>query len=1282
MDTSVKVGVRVRPLSEAEVNDGCVSCLAYPAEPGHIMIGRDKLFSFDYVFDEAASQCDIYTRAAEPMVDTVLKGYNATLLAYGQTGSGKTYSMGTCALLSPTDPENGIVPRMVQDIFRRIPSLPFDYTIRVSFLEIYKEDIHDLLSEDVNIPLPIREENQIIKIPGLTESVVNSCEDVLALLQSGSTKRSVGGTAMNRHSSRSHAVFTLHFVIRPREEALNAVGSDDIPTTVSKTPTTQPDQSAEGETLTAKLHLVDLAGSERQKKTHAEGDRLKEGININRGLLALGNVISALCEKDAKKRSHIPYRDSRLTRLLQDSLGGNSMTFMLACVSPADSNMEETLSTLRYADRARLIKNKPILNRADPKDAELARLRSMIAQLQNRLAKGSAGLTLMSPCAPKLQSSASTFSTTIISSLNDRLAKSEDEKQILADQLDKTLEESAELYKKLFDAEAIHDAVFAELDRLNLAISSIDPKLAEAMASDSLIAEFVRTVKETLTTLYSMKDTKHAELIISKVDELYENCSAILKDSSSVGDSPEIEKTVGTNGTPLSDAQDHLVTRTQSNVTKTSDRRGSEIRARRLACKERMDSIKASIEQKHALLESLERAANQGEESYASLIEQYEAQVRDLESRITTLEQERKKLLSERMKTGDESKEQRLKAMERELCQVRHQLADLSRLRKAKEARESECLRLRNDIQTLKVSMVRTAKQLKDESAAYRKWRIEKESEVRRLQEHDRRLRSEMSQMASTYERQHAVLKRRVEAAAATERRLKEVLMLQRDRREKRMTENTTLMSKQDLAARVRSWVNADLDVQVSMGEARYHLGQLIESRRTLCEQLRSEETMLMVASDTQEPSREKRANNVSRLTEAIELQTQQITDLQQKLMDAGERVSNEPSSSNGAASVDQMLSARLAQLHNIQEARIAIRYLFKEVSSFDRLLGTCQVVASLFISHHLIFLLSISKAASCKVDKLVSDSRLSDLVLQMTSKEEETDQLRTRAAEYSMNLASVEEQCKALRGRILALESDNAALRSQLDELKQAVESKPTRSQVQSYIIDSAGEVRRLSGTPVFSQKRRITRRSVQAMRKKSRAASPRLLVPDSTKKTESVWSVFDEDEEPPSDSSVVDPTWRLSDVSEEETPVVPHVSRRTLLNETKIGSRVSQLLPRCTCRGSCTNRCSCHRAGRQAKLEPITERMPPPTTPPMPSKRNRKRSQRPPLNELKSNHIPDENDEPDILNKTFDLGREENHVSPLKTSSVVLTDINSKYLWPKTRLSYFPSPSLRPDV
>ncbi|VDP91594.1 unnamed protein product [Echinostoma caproni] len=342
VDSSVKVGVRVRPLSSNEVQDGCSSCLSYPFESDRIMIGRDKLFSFDFVFDESTSQRTVYTKAAFPMVDCVLKGYNATLFAYGQTGSGKTYTMGTCAIENFTDVNVGIVPRIVHDIFDRMPMFPFDYTVRVSFLEIYKEDILDLLSEDVTAPLPIREDNQVIKIPGLTERIVGCSEEVLALLQSGSTKRSVGGTAMNSQSSRSHAIFTLHFLLRPKEPT-----PGEKPRKDPAEPPEASDELSPGETLTAKLHLVDLAGSERIKKTHAEGDRLKEGININRGLLALGNVISALCEKDAKKRSHIPYRDSRLTRLLQDSLGGNSTTLMLACVGPADSNMEETLNTLR-----------------------------------------------------------------------------------------------------------------------------------------------------------------------------------------------------------------------------------------------------------------------------------------------------------------------------------------------------------------------------------------------------------------------------------------------------------------------------------------------------------------------------------------------------------------------------------------------------------------------------------------------------------------------------------------------------------------------------------------------------------------------------------------------------------------------------------------------------------------------------------------------------------------------------------------------------------------------
>jgi len=212
------------------------------------------------------------------------------------------------------------------------------YVVKVSFVELYNEQLFDLLSSKTrreDTMVDIREDGKGIKIPGLTEQEVGSVEATMALLEKSSEGRVTAATAMNKVSSRSHAIFTLTMESKPGPNALN----QNI--TISK------------------FHLVDLAGSERQKKTKADGERLKEGININMGLLALGNVISALGDEKRGPDSHIPYRDSKLTRLLQDSLGGNSHTLMVACVSPADSNLEETISTLRYADRARKIKNEP-----------------------------------------------------------------------------------------------------------------------------------------------------------------------------------------------------------------------------------------------------------------------------------------------------------------------------------------------------------------------------------------------------------------------------------------------------------------------------------------------------------------------------------------------------------------------------------------------------------------------------------------------------------------------------------------------------------------------------------------------------------------------------------------------------------------------------------------------------------------------------------------------------------------------------------------------------------
>ncbi|XP_078741275.1 chromosome-associated kinesin KIF4-like, partial [Lampetra fluviatilis] len=284
--------------------------------------------------------------------------YNATVLAYGQTGSGKTFTMGG-AYSGVADPHStGVIPRAVHALFRGVQSRDaYEFAISVSYLEIYREEIIDLLYVGKDRPLlSVREDpKEGIKICGLTERVVASAEDMICCLEQGNLSRTVGATAMNAQSSRSHAIFTITVEQRGREDRESHCRS--------------------------KLHLVDLAGSERAKRTKAEGDRLREGININRGLLALGNVISALGEEGAARRAHhVPYRDSRLTRLLQDSLGGNSLTLMVACVSPADSNLEETLNTLRYADRARKIKNKPIVNR-DPNTAELQMLRQQVCYL-------------------------------------------------------------------------------------------------------------------------------------------------------------------------------------------------------------------------------------------------------------------------------------------------------------------------------------------------------------------------------------------------------------------------------------------------------------------------------------------------------------------------------------------------------------------------------------------------------------------------------------------------------------------------------------------------------------------------------------------------------------------------------------------------------------------------------------------------------------------------------------------------------------------------------------
>ncbi|KAL4433732.1 hypothetical protein ABPG75_000173 [Micractinium tetrahymenae] len=399
----VRVAVRCRPPNAREagerlavsVDEACNQVVLQGAASGE----APRAFTFDHAFGPAASQQDVYDATARELVDSALAGYNATLFAFGQTGTGKTHTMegrgrGSADSSSATagssgglPPEAGIIPRTFGQIFAAIgASQDQTFLVRASMLEIYNEEIRDLLAKNPKNRLDMHEaKDGSVYVKGLNTFVVKSEAEIAAVLEAGKRNRSVGATLMNQDSSRSHCVFTI------------TIEAADISAGVAAAAAAGRAAGAAGASgsgsgiRVGKLNLVDLAGSERQSKTGAAGERLKEASKINLSLSALGNVISALVDG---KSGHVPYRDSKLTRLLQDSLGGNTRTVMIANVGPAASNHEETLSTLRYANRAKSIQNKPKVNE-DPKDAMLREFQEEIAHLRAQLeaaGEGDAGL--------------------------------------------------------------------------------------------------------------------------------------------------------------------------------------------------------------------------------------------------------------------------------------------------------------------------------------------------------------------------------------------------------------------------------------------------------------------------------------------------------------------------------------------------------------------------------------------------------------------------------------------------------------------------------------------------------------------------------------------------------------------------------------------------------------------------------------------------------------------------------------------------------------------------
>ncbi|XP_068409580.1 kinesin-like protein KIF27 isoform X2 [Eschrichtius robustus] len=343
----VKVAVRIRPLLCKEVLHNHQACVRVIPNTQQVIIGKDRVFTFDFVFGKNSTQDEVYNTCIKPLVLSLIEGYNATVFAYGQTGSGKTYTIGGGHVASVVEGQKGIIPRAIQEIFQNISeNLSIDSKIKVSYIEVYKEDLRDLLELETSMKdLHIREDEKgNTVIVGAKECQVESADEVMSLLEMGNAARHTGTTQMNEHSSRSHAIFTISLrqVTKSKEAAEDGSWYSH-------------------QHIVSKFHFVDLAGSERVTKTGNTGERFKESIQINSGLLALGNVISALGDP-RRKSSHIPYRDAKITRLLKDSLGGSAKTVMITCVSPSSSDFDESLNSLKYANRARNIRNKPTLN--------------------------------------------------------------------------------------------------------------------------------------------------------------------------------------------------------------------------------------------------------------------------------------------------------------------------------------------------------------------------------------------------------------------------------------------------------------------------------------------------------------------------------------------------------------------------------------------------------------------------------------------------------------------------------------------------------------------------------------------------------------------------------------------------------------------------------------------------------------------------------------------------------------------------------------------------------
>ncbi|XP_047723659.1 kinesin-like protein KIF21A isoform X3 [Prionailurus viverrinus] len=819
-ESSVRVAVRIRPQLAKEKIEGCHICTSVtPGEP-QVFLGKDKAFTFDYVFDIDSQQEQIYTQCIEKLIEGCFEGYNATVFAYGQTGAGKTYTMGTGFDVNIIEEEQGIISRAVKHLFKSIEEKkhtaiknglpPPDFKVNAQFLELYNEEVLDLFDTTRDIDAKNKKSNIRIHedstggiyTVGVTTRTVNTESEMMQCLKLGALSRTTASTQMNVQSSRSHAIFTIHLCqtrMCPQMDAENVTDNKVI---------SESSQMNEFETLTAKFHFVDLAGSERLKRTGATGERAKEGISINCGLLALGNVISALGDK-SKRATHVPYRDSKLTRLLQDSLGGNSQTIMIACVSPSDRDFMETLNTLKYANRARNIKNKVMVNQ-DRASQQINALRSEITRLQMELMEYKTGKRIIDEEGVEsindmfhenamlqtennnlrvrikaMQETVDALRTRITQLVSDQanqvLARAGEGNEEISNMIHSYIKEIEDLRAKLLESEAVNENLRKNLTRATArspyfsGSSAFSPTV---LSSDKETIEIIDLAKKDLEKL-KRKEKRKKKSVAGKEDNAdtdqekkeekgiteRENNELEVEESQEVSDHEEEEE-------EEEEEEDDIEGGESSDESDSESDEKANYQAD-------LANITCEIAIKQKLIDELENS----QKRLQTLKKQYEEKLMMLQHKIRDTQLERDQVLQnlgsvesyseEKAKKVRSEYEKKLQAMNKELQRLQTAQKEHARLLKNQSQYEKQLKKLQQDVMEMKKTKVRLMKQMKEEQEKARLTESRRNREIAQLKKDQRKRDHQLRLLEAQKRNQEVVLRRKTEEVTALRRQVR-----------------------------------------------------------------------------------------------------------------------------------------------------------------------------------------------------------------------------------------------------------------------------------------------------------------------------------------------------------------------------------------------------------------------------------------------------------------------------------------------------------------------------